>query len=194
MGARSLRRGGSCGPEPQRVYEDVSMEGGQENYFMTLDWDDWADSVEGRVGDLHQRCQILENKPGSTDFILGQFQNIEKSLDEKISKSQGDFVQFLQQNVQQMNEQTAALVEQERKKIENDLSQSLNNFILTCQQSGETVRNLAEVQKGLLEAEIQRLISTKLESSRKEMGEAFQKHLDHCQKVEESTSRKLQFF
>jgi hypothetical protein len=170
------------------------MEGGQENYFMTLDWDDWADSVEGRVGDLHQRCQILENKPGSTDFILGQLQSIEKILDEKISKSHGDFINFLQQNVQQMNEQTTALVERERQKIQNDLSQTLNNFILTCQQSGETVRNLAEVQKSLLEAEIQRLVNTKLENSRKEMGDAFQKHLEHCQKFEEATLKKLQFF
>jgi hypothetical protein len=168
--------------------------GGQENYFMSLDWDEWADSVEGRVGDLDQRCQTLENKPGSTDFILGQLQSFEKTLDEKVSKSHGDFLNFLQQNVQQMNEQTAALVERERKKIQDDLSQALNNFILTCQQSGETVRNLADVQKGLLEAEIQRLFNSKLENFQKEMGDALRRHLDQCRKFEESTTKKLQFF
>ena len=51
----------------------------------------------------------------------------------------------------------------------------MNNFILQCQQGGETVRNMAELQRGLLNAEIQQQVQSRVESLETKMKNFLQK-------------------
>ena len=56
------------------------------------------------------------------------------------------------------------------------------------------MRNLADVQRGLLNVEVQRQVQTEWDTFEKEMGDLYQKHLNECQRKDEVLKRKLEFF
>ena len=100
---------------------------------------------------------------------------------------------FLQETMAQIDGHIAMEVERETQKQIGEVSQTVNNFILQCQQGGQMVQNVAQVQRGLLEVEIQRQVEEKIKTLETGMAEFLRLHVEDLKGREGGLVQKLEF-
>ena len=127
--------------------QDLEMEGGNQWEPNQADWwEEWASSVDGKLNNLHGRLSKQEQKQSQGEN-LPNISQVMEGVNHRVSQGQEQIVQMVSETLSQNNSHVFGQLEQQRQKMEMDLSQTVNNFILQCQQGGEMVQNLAQIQK-----------------------------------------------
>ena len=150
--------------------------------------------MDEKLGELHWRTQEQQIGTQVETVLMGKFQGFERAQDMKISANHGEFLAVVEQKMKQVEQHVVTKVEHEKQRIQGELSQLLNNFILHCQQGGETVRTLAGVQKELLNVEIQAQIQAKSEDLEIKVKDFLQKQSEEFQRKDTMLTAKVSKF
>ena len=93
------------------------------------EWDYWACEVEEKLNYLHGR--FLEQQQGTNQGVdFSEFEG-------RLRQNHQEILSSVNENLNQVVSQINGQMEQEKQKVQVELSQMVNNFILQCQQEGE---------------------------------------------------------
>eukprot|EP00667_Euglena_gracilis_P005037 EG_transcript_5069 len=151
------------GPQPPE--SNCQMMGGDD--FDS--WDQWAYGVDCYLQELSRSITNWESIIPPQVVIENRLENFQKNLAEKNAKAQAELLQFIHENLEKRTAEMCSQFEHEKQKSQEQIQQSVSQFILRCQEGGSAVENIANCHKQLLGIEVQRQIEGKFHDFEKKL-------------------------